>query len=281
MSPVLEFAAVSKRYWRHGSLVLDGVSLRVDAGGLVQIRGDNGSGKSTLLRLAGGFSRPTGGAVHRRYANLGFVPDRVTPPARMTGRGYLAHLGRLAGVPTAGQDALAERLGLSPGLDAPLGSLSRGNLRKVVLLQCLLRRPELVVMDEPFVALDATASSELAALVRERLDDGCAFLVATHSDDLNGLGRTFQLTDGRLDERERGAVPMEPDGCPPGRAPDVTEQLVVIELDGRHPTTRLPGRPSSGGVQYLVPSDQVEQFLQQAFAAKQRVLRLNPVEPGS
>ncbi|MGC3955132.1 MAG: ATP-binding cassette domain-containing protein [Propionicimonas sp.] len=261
MTAVVEFAAVTKRYRRRSAPVLDGVSLRVDAGNLTQLHGDNGSGKSTLLRLAGGFSRPSAGVVHRGYGALGFVPDRVNPPARLTARGYLAHQARLAGG-TARPDQLAERLELQPGLDTPLGELSRGNLRKVLLLQCLLRRVDLMVMDEPFAALDAAAAAELTALIGERLDDGTAFLIATHSGELTELGRTLVLAAGRLTEPPSHRLP-----------------LVAIELDAPHPAPSAPGVTTAAGVRYLVPAAQLEPFLQAAFAAHVRVLRLNPVEP--
>ena len=261
MSPLLEFDAVSKRYRRRGALVLDGVSLQLEAGSLIQLRGGNGSGKSTLLRLACGFSPPSAGAVHRQCRALGFVPDRVTPPARMAARSYLAHQGRLAHS-LIRPDELADRLGLQPGLDAPLGELSRGNLRKVMLLQCLLRQVELVVMDEPFAALDTAAATELAALIGERLVEGTAFLIATHGGELAELGRTVVLEAGRLTEPEAEAGPV-----------------VAIDLDCAHPATGLAAVSTADGHRYLVPAAQVEHFLRTALAAHVRVIRLNPVDP--
>lgn len=201
---LVELSGVSKRYRRRGPLVLDGIGLRLEPGTLTRIRGENGSGKSTLLRIACGFSRPSSGVVHSRHTCLGFVPDRVTPAPRMSARSYLAHLGRLAGTSTqaglAAAEAVTERLRLAPGLDVPLGTLSRGNLRKVILAQALARRCDLVVMDEPFAALDDAASSELAGLLQERLAQGCTFLVATHTDLLGELGRTLTVHAGHLEE---------------------------------------------------------------------------------
>ncbi len=271
MAPVVEFIAVSKRYRRRGALVLDQVSFRLEAATLVQLRGPNGSGKSTLLRVACGFSRPTAGTVHRGYGAMRIAPDRVTPPARMTARTYITHLARLSGEPraTSAAEQLSERLQLSPGLDAPLGTLSRGNLRKVILTQALMRPVDLIAMDEPFVALDRAACVELATIVTERLAQGCTFLIATHTEDLGALGRTLTLRDGRLDEES---------GTPSGPACDVP--TVAIDLDGRHPATRQTGSPApGGGVRYLMPASQVAPFLEGALAGHVRVLRLNPVEP--
>jgi ABC-type Mn2+/Zn2+ transport system ATPase subunit len=274
---VVEFSAVSKRYRHRGPLVLDHVTLELQPGTLTRIGGENGSGKSTLLRLACGFSRASAGEVRRTYSALGFVPDRVTPAARMTARSYLAHLGRLAGHPVEATVRSAaevtERLGLSPGLDAPLGTLSRGNLRKVILAQCLMRPVDFLVMDEPFAALDAAACTELAVMVRERLTAGCTFLIATHTDALGAPVRTLALESGRLHESAAA-----------GGVGPAAERWYVIELDAALPgtdpaggagPTRLPG----GGYRHVVPAGQVEGFLQAAISAQCRVLRLNPDGP--
>lgn len=260
--------AVSKQYRHRGPLVLNEVTLELDAGTLTRVEGENGSGKSTLLRLACGFSRPTRGTVHRTCHSFGFAPDRVTPPARMTARAYLEHLVRLSGTPGARAEAVAisERLGLAPGLAAPLGSLSRGNLHKVVLAQALMRPVDLIVLDEPFAALDTEARDEVSALLQERLAQGSTLLIATHTDDLSSVGRTLKLDAGSL-----GAVP------PPSEPP--TEDLFAIDLAQAHPTTRLSPVSAAGGhAHYLVPASQVEQFLQAALAAHVRVLRLTPAE---
>lgn len=251
--------------------MLDQVSLRLEPGTLTEIRGENGSGKSTLLRLACGFSPPSAGSVQRGFDTLGYVPDRASPAPTMTASSYLDHLGRMAGQSTRATrlsaGTLADRLGLAPGLDEPLGTLSRGNLRKVLLVQCLMRPVDLVVMDEPLAALDDAASNELAALVRDRLDLGCAFLIATHDHGFESLGRTLQLqSGGLLDAPTTGR----------GAAAEF-----IIELDEPLGTSGLPGTLlPDGSARYLVPSDQVERFLQQAIAARLAVLRLNPVEPG-
>lgn len=260
--------AVSKQYRHRGPLVLNEVSLALEAGTLTRVQGENGSGKSTLLRLACGFSRPTRGTVHRSCRSFGFAPDRVTPPARMTARSYLEHLVGLSGTPgaRAEAEAITDRLGLTPGLGAPLGTLSRGNLHKVVLAQALMRPVGLIVLDEPFAALDTDARGEVATLLQERLADGSTLLIATHADDLSSVGRTLRLDAGSL-----GAV--QPSSDPPA------EDLFAIDLAQTHPTTRLTPVPTAGGrARYLVPASQVEQFLQAALATHVRVLRLNPAD---
>lgn len=263
---MLELSGVSKRY-RRGPLVLDDVSLALEPGTLTQIRGGNGSGKSTLLRIGCGFSRPTRGRVHRDARSLGFVPDRALPPARMTGQEYLGRLGRLAGmrpaaiVPAA--DATAERFGLSPGLDARLGSLSRGNQRKVLLAQAFLRPADLVVLDEPFTALDADAAVALTAILQERLQQGTAFLVALHGDELGNAGRVLTLEAGTV------AAAAESASMP------VRTRRVVVELAGPQPEWTPHGEPlPDGRTRYVVPEADVERLLAAALAVHARVLQV-------
>lgn len=265
---MLELSEVSKRYLR-GPLVLAGVSLALEPGTLTQIRGGNGSGKSTLLRVACGFSRPTRGRVHRDAIGLGFVPDRALPPARMTPRRYLRHLGRLAGVTTTdpGAEAITQRLGLSPGPDTPLGSLSRGNQRKVLLAQALSRRADLVVLDEPFTALDADAAAALAAILEEHLQQGTTFLVALHGDELGSIGRVLTLQAGVMVE------------TPPADGTARPRQ-VVVELAGPQPEWTPEGRSlPDGRTRYLVPETDVEELLAAALSVHARVLRVAAEDP--
>jgi ABC-type multidrug transport system ATPase subunit len=265
---VLELSGVSKRY-RRGPLVLDHISLALEPGTLTQLRGGNGSGKSTLLRVACGFSRPTSGRVHRGFGALGFVPDRALPPARMAARDYLDRLGRLAGMkaseigPAAAE--ITEQLGLDPGLDGRIGELSRGNQRKVLLAQALMRPADLLVLDEPFTALDANAATALATILRERLQGGGTLLVAIHGHELGGLGRVLAIDAGAVAEAP------QPDAAP--------ARLVVVELAGPQPEWTPPGNLlPDGRTRHLVPEADVERLLAAALACGARVLRVGSAE---
>ncbi len=275
MRPVLELSEVSKRY-RRGPLVLDGVSVALEPGSLTQVRGGNGSGKSTLLRVACGFSRPTRGFVQRGFGTLGFVPDRALPPARMTARDYLRQLGRLAGLSSsalgAAAEIITERLGLDPGLDARLGELSRGNQRKVLLALALMRPVDLLVLDEPFTALDANTAAALAGVLHERAQRGGTLLVTIHGNELGNLGRVLSLEAGSVVE------------APSAREADSTAQtrLVVVELAGSQPEWTPEGEPlPDGRTHHLVPEADVERFLASALAVHARVLRVGGPVPDS
>jgi ABC-type multidrug transport system ATPase subunit len=192
----------------------------------------------------------------------------------MTGRNYLRQLGRLAGMHPAAigpaAEAIAERLGLVPGLDAPLGSLSRGNQRKVLLAQALLRPADLVVLDEPFTALDAGAATALTEALQDRLQQGATLLVALHGDELDNLGRVLSLEAGAITE-----VPSADE-----TAGSLRLRQVVVDLAGPRPEWTPGGsRLSDGRTRYLVSEADVERLLAAALAVHARVLRVAADEP--
>jgi ABC-type multidrug transport system ATPase subunit len=191
---------VWKRYGRRRPWVLSDVSLGLGPGTLTAVVGGNGSGKSTLLRIVAGASVPTRGVV-RRPAPVAYVPERLPPDLRLGARRYLTHLARIRGVPRpAGRaDELLDRFGLAASAGAPIGTLSKGNTRKVALCQAFLEPAALTVLDEPFSGLDPEAGAVLAELVREVRAAGGAVLVSTHgSGAVAGADRELLLSDGRL-----------------------------------------------------------------------------------
>ena len=181
--------------YARGNPVIQDVDLRIAAGERVALVGPNGSGKSTLLRLIAGLLRPERGSV----ALGGVDPFRLAPARLAAAAGYVfqdPELGFLAdtvgeevrvGLDTvaAGQaEALMERLGL------PLGAfegrspyrLSGGEQRRLSLATALVRRPSLLVLDEPTFGQDRHGWEALAAIIDEQVAEGTAVLAATHDE---------------------------------------------------------------------------------------------------
>ncbi|ALG14233.1 ATP-binding cassette domain-containing protein [Kibdelosporangium phytohabitans] len=242
-----------KRYSRSGQWVLDGVDLTLEPGMTTVIVAGNGIGKSTLLRIVAGASMPTGGRVTDRPRTIGYVPERAPAAIRMTARQYLAHIGRMRGLSSAETGArtneLAERLRLVPGPDVPIAALSKGNGQKVAVIQALLKRPELLVVDEPATGLDAPARAELAALMTEAEQDGAQILLSAHESAVP-TGRLYRLTDGKLvPESLRGMrISLRP--ARPGlRAADLAAEILLEE----------PGR-------VVVRTEDADTFLLRALA---------------
>jgi ABC-2 type transport system ATP-binding protein len=120
--------------------------------------------------MLAGTTLPTHGrGVAGAGIKVGYAPGRPAPPLIATA--YLAHHTRMClllhGGGQARADALAERLGLGAMVDEPRGALSKGSLQKVVVIQAMLARPALVVLDEPFSGLDVDGSQALCELIAE------------------------------------------------------------------------------------------------------------------
>ncbi|WP_447002914.1 ABC transporter ATP-binding protein [Saccharothrix isguenensis] len=163
---------IGKRYGR-GPWVLRDVSLTVERGDVVVLRGGNGSGKSTLLRVAAGVTAPSAGRV-TRGASVGYVPERFPSGVKLSARDYLRHLAAVRGVPVRWD--LVEALGFVGEPTAPMATLSKGNAQKVALAQAL-HATDLLVLDEPWSGLDAAAAGVLPDLVAS---SGAAVVLTDH-----------------------------------------------------------------------------------------------------
>jgi ABC-type multidrug transport system ATPase subunit len=215
---VIRLAGVRKSYRGVGE-VLAGIDLEIETGRPVVVVGGNGTGKSTLLRIAAGCTAPGAGSVTGRPPVVGFLPGRVPASPRMPVRAYLSHLAAVHGVPRAAAaervSALLDELGFTGDADAPVAQLSSGNVQKVGLVQALSCDAGLVVLDEPWSALDARAAAVLDRLVQAQAQRA-ALLVADHTGRAAALAGAIvlRLAAGRLARETASAVVgTHADGC--------------------------------------------------------------------
>jgi iron complex transport system ATP-binding protein len=217
--PRLELADVSAGYGARA--VLEGVSLRVEAGEVVALIGPNGAGKTTLLRVASGALRPSRGRVLLDGADLATVPARTAarvlggvaseddPAFAFTAR-EVASMGRYPRLgpwraPGAEDRAAVDRAlataGLLEAADRPLPTLSSGERRRASVARCLAQEAEVLLLDEPTAHLDVgREASVLAAFRAEATERRRAVLVALHDLALAGLfaDRVVLLVSGRV-----------------------------------------------------------------------------------
>ena len=165
--------------------VIEKLDLDVAAGEFLLLTGPNGSGKTTLLRLVAGLLAPTGGTleVGVERGRIGFLGHEPLVYRELTPLENLDLYGRLYRIPERREriGALLERFGLWSERNARVSTFSRGMQQRLGLCRALLHEPDLVVLDEPFNALDAQGiellERELAAL------RGRTVLVATHEPE--------------------------------------------------------------------------------------------------
>lgn len=206
-----------------GRTVLRDICLRLDSGGggmVVGLRGPNGSGKTMLLRAICGLIVASSGRVTVDGRVLGrdcsFPPSvgaLLEHPAFLpehTGRRNLALLGDIRGGLAPGQlEQAIRQVGLDPEDRRAFRKYSLGMKQRLGIAAAILERPCLLLLDEPFNALDEAGVRQIAGLIRRQREEGRMILLACHDpDELYALAdQVVTLRDGQIERVEplRGA----------------------------------------------------------------------------
>jgi len=223
---VLELSDVHKAY--HGPKgsveVLKGVSLQLEAGDFVALRGPSGSGKSTLLWIAGALMTPgsgkvlvdgqdiyrlsTEGRARERASKIGFVfqqfhlvpyltvRENIIAPSLAGGNGNGLDL-------THRTNELIDQLGIGHRRDHVPSQLSSGERQRTALARALLRKPKLLLADEPTGNLDGENAQGVLEEIGRFAQAGGAVLLVTHSDQASASAkRVLAMSDGLVKESE-------------------------------------------------------------------------------
>lgn len=199
---VLSFERVCKHFARKD--VLRDISFPLKRGECVALTGMNGSGKTTLLKLAGGLTRPSAGKVSRdSRMKVHYIPEHF-PPLAISARSILSSLGRVEGMEKVSLDrtvtGLLESFHLLIDSGKPLASYSKGMLQKVCVIQALLCRADILLLDEPLSGQDAASQETFTRLIKPLLASGTAVLLACHEQHLIDLlaDTVFRIHGGTL-----------------------------------------------------------------------------------
>lgn len=204
--------------------ILHQVDLKVERGERLALLGPNGAGKSTLLRIAATLLKPTSGRVfiagqpagdHPAVrSRLGVVLEPTLFYMSLTARENLALYARLYRVPDPGRRAaeLLDRVGLTLFADEPVRTYSRGMRQRLALARALVHSPELLLLDEPYTALDQEGCALLNELLGTLAQRGTAVLVVTHELEPGGsplpVDGAVLLAGGRVKDQVTAPAPQ-------------------------------------------------------------------------
>ena len=199
---------VSKNYG--DAPALNPVSLRVESGDRIALIGHNGSGKTTFLKMSAGLLDPSSGLVsingHKAgslsaRADVSYISDQPTFYDDLSVWEHLEYVARLHGVSEWEQLAadLLAHVGLYERADELPNRFSRGLKQKAAIALGFIRPFDVLLVDEPFVGLDAAGKEALLTLLQQASDEGATVIVATHElSFVHTVKRIVALRDGHL-----------------------------------------------------------------------------------
>ncbi len=227
---LLRFDKVSKTY-DMGEVKVEALkesSFNVYRGELVVILGPSGSGKSTLLNLMGGMDTPGGGQMFFGQTNLsearprdltlyrrrdvGFVFQFYNLIADLTAYENVALAAELVNNPIPVEEIL-EKVGLTERRHHFPSQLSGGEQQRVAIARALVKRPQLILCDEPTGALDdQTGKMVLGLLARISREDQTTVVIVTHNTSIGQIAdRTIKMRSGQIVEINENAHPLPPE----------------------------------------------------------------------
>ncbi|MDX3104827.1 ABC transporter ATP-binding protein [Nonomuraea angiospora] len=229
MTTALEITSLAKKFGEN--VAVDRVDLTVPQGSFYGLVGQNGAGKTTTLSMAVGLLRPDSGTARifgedvwsdpaRAKQLVGVLPDGLAMPERLTGREVLTYLGLLRGL---GKEVVAGRaeellsvLELKEAEKTLVIEYSTGMRKKIGLATALLHAPRLLVLDEPFEAVDPVSAATIKMILRGFVAGGGSIVLSSHvmalveqlCDHVAVIDKGRVAAAGPLDE-VRGAATLE------------------------------------------------------------------------
>lgn len=222
--PIVQLHAVTKQYASEAGPipVLRGINLCVAPSETIMLKGVSGSGKSTLLHILGAIDKPTSGTVQICGEDLSTLNSRAQTAFRAKRLGFVFQFFNLIPTLTASENVVAaldplggprkareqsavlalQAVGLSEYVTKYPSQLSGGQQQRVAIARAMVKRPTLILADEPTGALDSTTAHQvLQCLKNMQRDTGCVLIIATHDSIVQEYAdRVYRLDSGQLEE---------------------------------------------------------------------------------
>ena len=216
--PVIELRGITREFQNGDTIskILRGINLDVYEGEFLVLLGESGCGKSTLLNIIGGMDKATSGEFrcfgqdfsnadrdmlteYRRH-NIGFIFQSYNLMPNLNAYQNLALIAELVDDPLPIEDAL-ESVGMAEKAKSYPSRLSGGQQQRICIARALVKRPKLILADEPTAALDYTTSIEVLTALEKVVAGGTTMIMVTHNEEIARMAnRVVRLRGGLLHE---------------------------------------------------------------------------------
>lgn len=183
---IITLENISKKY--DGKTVLNDISQNFCQGQSVAFVGHNGCGKSTLLKIISKLVAPTSGKViYGKSLLFHYIPEKF-PPVPLTAREFLMRMGTISGINKGKAkhdvEAFAKDFFMEELLDTRMNALSKGTLQKVGVIQALIKRPDILLLDEPLSGQDADSQKVFIEKINQMQNDNVTIFMSCHEKKL-------------------------------------------------------------------------------------------------
>ncbi len=211
--PIIKVKNLVKKY--DDRLIFDDISLDIMKGESIALTGHNGMGKSTLIKILCGLTSITSGEVIRdKNLKFNYIPENFSPLNIKAGE-YIKLIGEIEGISkddfVKKTDYLYKEFNLENMINISMKNLSKGTLQKISVVQALLSKPDILLLDEPLSGQDSDSQKTFIRMVRELIKDGVTVIMSCHElfliDQLSS--RILQVKDSKIFEINREDISSE------------------------------------------------------------------------
>ena len=196
-----------------GQQLFENVSITLESHRVYGLIGENGSGKTMLLRLMSGLIRPDSGDIlvdgkkydfmRKKPINIGLIIENIGMYPGLTGKENLEYLASInKKISSSDIRNMLEAVGLDPNDKRKVRKYSLGMRQKLVVAQCFMENPDLILLDEPTNALDEESVERVKKIVKRHAERGAVVLIVSHIKEniFSVCDQVFMLQNGRINE---------------------------------------------------------------------------------
>ncbi|ABR35558.1 ATP-binding cassette domain-containing protein [Clostridium beijerinckii] len=234
--PIIKVKNLVKKY--DDRLIFDDISLDIMKGESIALTGHNGMGKSTLIKILCGLTSITSGEVIRdKNLKFNYIPENFSPLNIKAGE-YIKLIGEIEGISkddfVKKTNYLYKEFNLENMINISMKNLSKGTLQKISVVQALLSKPDILLLDEPLSGQDSDSQKTFIRMVREFIKDGVTVIMSCHElfliDQLSS--RILQVKDSKIFEIKREDISSEKHASMTFYRKEVDKSFVTQNIKG-------------------------------------------------